>query len=55
MIGAGIAAGVGTGVTALVESRQGAQPFQSLKEAINEDLGMLEKSINALEKSLTSL
>ena len=55
MIGAGIAAGVGTGVTALVESRQGAQSFQSLKEAINKDLEMLEKSINALEKSLTSL
>ena len=55
MLGAGLAVGVGTGVTELIEGRQGAQSFQSLKEAINEDLEMLEKSINALEKSLTSL
>ena len=55
LLGVGLVVGIGTGVTALVEGRQGAQSFQSLKEAINEDLEMLEKSINALEKSLTSL
>lgn len=51
LLGAGLAVGVGTGVTALLESRQGAQSFQSLKEAMEEDLQMLEKSIDALEKS----
>lgn len=52
LMGAGIAAGVGTGITELVEGRQG---IQSLKDAVNEDLRLLEKSIDALEKSLTSL
>ena len=40
------------GIAALIEGRQG---IQSLREAINEDLNMLEKSIDALEKSLISL
>lgn len=52
LMGVDIMVGVGTGVTALIEGRQG---IQSLREAMNEDLGMLEKSIDALEKSLTSL
>ena len=55
ILGAGLAVGVGSGVTSLVEGRQGTQSFQSLKEGINEYLEMLEKSINALEKSMTSL
>ena len=40
------------GVAALIEGRQG---IQSLREAINEDLSKLEKSVDALGKSLTSL
>ena len=40
------------GIAALIEGRQG---IQSLREAINEDLSMLQKSVDALEKSLTSL
>ena len=52
LMGVGLTVGVGMGVTALIEGRQG---IQSLREAINEDLSMLEKSIDALEKSLTSL
>ena len=52
LMGVGLTVGVGMGVTALIEGRQG---IQSLREAINEDLSMLEKSINTLEKSLTSL
>ena len=40
------------GLAALVEGRQG---IQSLREAITEDLSMLQKSVDALEKSLTSL
>lgn len=55
LLGTGLAVGVGTGVTALVEDRQGAHSLQSLREAMTEDLEMLEKSIDALEKSLTSL
>lgn len=55
LFGTGLAVGVGTGVMALVESRQGAHSLQSLREAMTEDLQMLEKSIDALEKSLTSL
>ena len=47
-----MAVGVGTGVSALIEGRQG---IQSLRDAVNEDLEMLEKSIDALEKSLSSL
>ncbi|EDL23500.1 mCG147803 [Mus musculus] len=52
LMGVGLTAGVGMGVAALIEGRQG---IQSLREAINEDLNMLEKSIDALEKSLISL
>ena len=48
----GMAVGVGTGVSALIEGRQG---IQSLRDAVNEELEIIEKSINALEKSLTSL
>ena len=48
----GLAAGVGTGAAALIDGRQG---IQSLRGVVNEDLRMLEKSIDALEKSLTSL
>ena len=51
-LGIGMAVGLGTGVSALIEGRQG---IQSLRDAVNEDLEMLEKSINALEKSLSSL
>lgn len=54
-LGTGLPVGVGTRVTALVEGRQGAHSLQSLREAMTEDLEMLEKSIDALEKSLTSL
>ena len=52
LMGVGLTVGVGMGVTALIEGRQG---IQSLREAINEDLSMLQKSVDALEKSLTSL
>lgn len=51
-MGIGMAVGVGTGVSALIEGRQG---IQSLRDAVNEDLAPIEKSIDALEKSLTSL
>ena len=47
----GIAAGVGTGTTALVATKQ----FEQLQAAIHTDLGALKKSVSALEKSLTSL
>ena len=51
-LGIGMAVGVGTGVSALIEGRQG---IQSLRDAVNVDLEMLRKSIDALEKSLSSL
>jgi hypothetical protein len=51
-MGIGMAVVVGTGVSALIEGRQG---IQSLRDAVNEDLEAIEKSIDALEKSLTSL
>jgi hypothetical protein len=51
-MGIGMAVGVGTGVSALIEGRHG---IRSLRDAVNEELEMVEKSINALEKSLTSL
>nr|CAA25835.1 env protein precursor [Friend mink cell focus-forming virus] len=47
----GIAAGVGTGTTALVATQQ----FQQLHAAVQDDLKEVEKSITNLEKSLTSL
>jgi hypothetical protein len=52
LMGLGLTAGVGTGASALIEGRQG---IKSLRDVVNEDLRMLEKSIDALEKSLTSL
>ena len=52
LMGVGLTAGVGMSAAALIEGRQG---IQSLGETINEDLSMLEKSVDALEKSLTSL
>nr|AAC98549.1 envelope polypeptide [Murine leukemia virus] len=47
----GIAAGIGTGTTALMASQQ----FQQLHAAVQDDLKEIEKSISNLEKSLTSL
>lgn len=52
LVRVGLTVRVGTGVSALIEGRQG---IKSLRDSINEDLSMLEKSINTLEKSLTSL
>ncbi|XP_029423570.1 MLV-related proviral Env polyprotein-like [Nannospalax galili] len=52
LLGAGgIAAGIGTGATALVRSDQ----FMLLHEAMNQDLIALEESIRTLKDSLTSL
>nr|BAM45658.1 envelope polyprotein [Feline leukemia virus] len=47
----GIAAGVGTGTQALLETAQ----FRQLQMAMHTDIQALEESISALEKSLTSL
>uniref|UniRef100_A0A8C7AD49 Envelope glycoprotein n=1 Tax=Neovison vison TaxID=452646 RepID=A0A8C7AD49_NEOVI len=47
----GIAAGVGTGATALVRTDQ----YLLLHHAMNEDLRALEQSVRALKESLTSL
>nr|AAA46514.1 env protein [Murine leukemia virus] len=47
----GIAAGIGTGTTALIKTQQ----FEQLHAAIQTDLNEVEKSITNLEKSLTSL
>nr|P06752.1 RecName: Full=Envelope glycoprotein; AltName: Full=Env polyprotein; Contains: RecName: Full=Surface protein; Short=SU; AltName: Full=Glycoprotein 70; Short=gp70; Contains: RecName: Full=Transmembrane protein; Short=TM; AltName: Full=Envelope protein p15E; Contains: RecName: Full=R-peptide; AltName: Full=p2E; Flags: Precursor [Feline leukemia virus strain C/Sarma]AAA43049.1 envelope protein precursor [Feline leukemia virus] len=47
----GIAAGVGTGTKALLETAQ----FRQLQIAMHTDIQALEESISALEKSLTSL
>ncbi|XP_036054424.1 uncharacterized protein LOC118590776 [Onychomys torridus] len=47
----GVAAGIGTGAKALVET----QHIQQLQAAMNQDIQALEESISALEKSLTSL
>lgn len=50
LLGAGIAAEIGTGAAALATGQQG---LNALSTAINEDLEILEKSITNLEKSLT--
>nr|AYG96589.1 envelope glycoprotein [Feline leukemia virus] len=47
----GIAAGVGTGTKALLETAQ----FRQLQMAMHTDIQALEESVSALEKSLTSL
>nr|ACB05741.1 envelope glycoprotein [Feline leukemia virus] len=47
----GVAAGVGTGTAALLETAQ----FRQLQMAMHTDIQALEESISALEKSLTSL
>lgn len=47
----GIAAGIGTGATALVRTDQ----YLLLHHAMNEDLRALEQSVRALKESLTSL
>ena len=47
----GIAAGVGTGTTALIETNQ----YKQLQATMNTDIRALEESVSALEKSLTSL
>lgn len=47
----GVAAGIGTGTTALIETGH----FRQLQAAMNADLKAIEESISALEKSLTSL
>ncbi|XP_066228779.1 syncytin-2 [Saccopteryx leptura] len=52
LLGAGVLAGVGTGAAALVE---GPKQMASLESAITQDLRAVEQSIEALEKSLTSL
>ncbi|XP_012892230.1 PREDICTED: MLV-related proviral Env polyprotein-like [Dipodomys ordii] len=52
LLGAGgIAAGIGTGTTALIQTKELLQ----LQAAMTEDLETITKSISALEKSLTSL
>ena len=52
LMGVGLTAEVGTGAAALTEGRQ---EMQSLRDVVNENLRTLEKSMDALEKSLTSL
>lgn len=47
----GMAAGIGTGTTALIETGH----FRQLQAAMNADLKAIEESVSALEKSLTSL
>ncbi|KAG3267976.1 hypothetical protein H1C71_035547, partial [Ictidomys tridecemlineatus] len=52
LLGMGIAAGVGTGTTALV---RGTQQMTQLETAMDQNLKILEISITALQESLTSL
>lgn len=47
----GVAAGIGTGTTALIETGH----FRQLQAAMNADLKAIEDSVSALEKSLTLL
>lgn len=51
MLGLGVAAGVSTGIAALVEA---PQYYNELRIAMNEDLKALEQSISKLEESMTS-
>ncbi|XP_008837633.1 MLV-related proviral Env polyprotein-like [Nannospalax galili] len=52
LLGAGVAAGVGTGTAALV---QGPQLYANLEKAISEDIRDLEQSVSYLQESLSSL
>nr|KAF6314921.1 hypothetical protein mMyoMyo1_008696 [Myotis myotis]KAF6319741.1 hypothetical protein mMyoMyo1_008480 [Myotis myotis]KAF6319788.1 hypothetical protein mMyoMyo1_008525 [Myotis myotis]KAF6324902.1 hypothetical protein mMyoMyo1_008353 [Myotis myotis]KAF6349116.1 hypothetical protein mMyoMyo1_011672 [Myotis myotis] len=52
LLGLGVAAGVGTGTTALIK---GPTYTEELRAAIDEDLKHIEHSITKLEESLTSL
>ena len=52
LLGAGMAAGVGTGTVALV---QGSCNYNELKTAMDEDIKAIEGSITKVEKSLASL
>lgn len=52
LLGLRITTGIGTGTTALITQNQG---FLSLQAAIDEDIKDLQHSLEALEKSLTSL
>lgn len=52
ILGLGVAAGVGTGTTALVQTHQ---YFSELRTAMDEDLRALQQSISKLEEPMTSL
>lgn len=52
LLGLGVAAGVGTGTAALVQT---PQYIEGLRAAVDEDLKAIEQSITKLEESLTSL
>lgn len=52
ILGLGVAAGVGTGTAALIQT---PQYFHELRSAIDEDLRATEQTISKLEESLTSL
>ena len=56
MLGIGLAAGVGTGTTALITGPQQLQHgLNTLHAAIAQDIKALESSVSKLEESLTSL
>ncbi|KAM7321755.1 hypothetical protein ACRRTK_019847 [Alexandromys fortis] len=55
ILGLGVAAGVGTGTTALVQSSKIPQHFEELRAAIDQDLRALEQSITKLADSIISL
>ena len=52
LLGLGVAAGVGTGTTALIQT---PRYFDDLRTAMDTDLRAIEQSIPKLEESLTSL